>query len=527
MSFILFPICSTMKKKEGRKRSLSQFLGDVDELIVTPPFQVAHSCFTETCTSIGGGSGCTSHVVTPSLGSFEVACRSESLATSELDLLRRKDEDLADMSLFLVEALFQLPSEKNFCELLSLFIASGHHSVLLAQRHATVEEKFIQLLFQVTLRHPVGDQCYLRFLSWLVRSSNKELFYQPVTVRFCVAALRRADELTSTTCTGALSRASAPLHWSDRGKASVKKGVSQVGCWKHAEELLDKLCGVNAGTPFSLILGILLDLIFAQNEKEDSATFNHSVPLLFVRMDGMQIVASYLQRGTDCAELLSFLEVLTASIRLPKVTELEAIAECLCKLLAGHQAKESAILRILTNVTGLYPSSLRDDSARQLGTYCRTVLLRDDVDNETATFAICCSVNIIRDLSTTFPFTTSLTACDSFIEKLTGRVLAHYNAGRTEETVLSGYYALLLAVLSLVPDEEDRFRVTVITAVAQVTKNTELGSICAGRPMTVIVAIIQEFLLFQSQSGTLTKSVLLAFNRIVKDLLDANGIEQA
>ncbi|CCW67142.1 unnamed protein product [Phytomonas sp. Hart1] len=107
-------------------------------------------------------------------------------------------------------------------------------------------------------------------------------------------------------------------------------------------------------------------------------------------------------------------------------------------------------------------------------------------------------------------------------------MIARYYSESTADTVLSGYYAIFLAFLFCVElekaEETNTLRANVIAALTRAFQDAALGKKYAHNPMRVIVAIIQEFIIFQSKSNTLTRDTLLELKSLLDVLIEMNGI---
>src|SRR5262249_54042444 len=79
--------------------------------------------------------------------------------------------------------------------------------------------------------------------------------------------------------------------------------------------------------------------------------------------------------------------------------------------------------------------------------------------------------------------------------------------------VLGGYLAVWIGTLSLVGTSA---RIQVITELSQMK-----GAV-RERPMKMVVAVLQELVLFKSSSGLLTKSALLSLHRLIDRLMESN-----
>jgi hypothetical protein len=100
-------------------------------------------------------------------------------------------------------------------------------------------------------------------------------------------------------------------------------------------------------------------------------------------------------------------------------------------------------------------------------------------------------------------------------------VAMHGALGDVARNVCGGYLALLLAACSL---GDEAARVAVLTALAPTLPkaSAEQDRKLAERPMRFVAAVVQEFVLFQSDAGILTCEALVSMHRISEQLLREN-----
>jgi hypothetical protein len=113
--------------------------------------------------------------------------------------------------------------------------------------------------------------------------------------------------------------------------------------------------------------------------------------------------------------------------------------------------------------------------------------------------------------------------CRPLLDVLAESVVSCHHASGEEVAahVTSGYMALFLAAVTL--GEEDA-RVRVVTAVApHLPEHAANTRSVAAHPMRYVAALVQEFVLFQSDAGILTRESLLTMHRISTQLLVENG----
>lgn len=127
----------------------------------------------------------------------------------------------------------------------------------------------------------------------------------------------------------------------------------------------------------------------------------------------------------------------------------------------------------------------------------------------------------------------AVTANDAFLTFAAAEMRRLHTADDAERNVAAGYYATLLGMLSLA-SQDARVRVKHAvggsgspscnspTAVPPSLESQSSGSSWSGNPLKYVVAILQEFVLFQSAAGILTQEALLGIHQLLQSLLNAN-----
>ncbi|KPA82561.1 hypothetical protein ABB37_03596 [Leptomonas pyrrhocoris] len=477
----------------------------------------------------------------PSVGTnTSVATTIDGLGGDEIDLLRRRDEEMADMALFLAKAIGEAPSQLSLSELVSFLEKVGVPRVLLALKRAEATEAFVDALFRA---HPNQAQrvLLLRLLLEFLHFVEAEVFFQRGVIVFLVESLAPPDT-SQPSASMPSSSLSAAVHWSARKKcvspsvASVSGASSPSPTESCSDELDDRTQGLclasstdasssaTNATSALLSLKALLTLVFQHNRSLHLASPSaFSVSLSFAHAGGLERVGQLLLNENEREWTLSLLEVLTTTdvLRREGGRLLQLVPALVGLLSTVAQAAQVSVLKVITNITNLVPSALSEtDTAQTFAEFIQRVLLQPSVDGDLdgrETFALCCAINVVKheakEGSAVQPtFTRAIMACAELLPALAESMTKRYRCSDAEQLVLSGYTALLLGALSLVDvgdAEISSLRVPVMTAVAAASRGTRIGKSTDRQPMRMVAAIIQEFLLFQSSSGTLTKEALV------------------
>lgn len=230
-------------------------------------------------------------------------------------------------------------------------------------------------------------------------------------------------------------------------------------------------------------------------------------------------------------------------------------------------------IRVLTNVTAVDPYPVGEPSGIHLIQYLKFILLFPlPHEMEILPFALCCTINMAKReclpssysrFSSPLPSFTSAffhsgsivgiekkarhdspysevgSVLDVLVEKLF-YFYTHINA--VEYVVIGGYYALLTCILSLLQYAGESLRIPVMTALVhhyktfihshsiQNTFNEKKASTPSmslkslEQPMTIAVVIVQEFLDFQSRTGTLCENAFIEITEILDCVIAANKI---
>ncbi|CAM38734.2 conserved hypothetical protein [Leishmania braziliensis MHOM/BR/75/M2904] len=472
----------------------------------------------------------------------------DSIGGDEIDLLRRKDEEVADMALFLAKAVGETSSRHSLAELVAFLGRLGVSRVVLAVKRVGELSTLVGHLHQATLLTENERRIAIALFYTLMGHIDAEALFQECVVRFLVKSLCPAERQEALF---AVHRRTAP-HWSMRPKlngAGQRSSPSTPGdVTDGLEGQVARLCGGTAeGTGVyegrscaSLALRSLLTLMFLYNSWPHVTAQQHlSVPLLFANAGGLEQLGKLLICGDTQEHALALLEVLTAT---EELCSQNAGLLALVPLLVAQLhtcAVTVPVLKVLTNITNILPHALHATGtattfahfALQTFSHAQALCTPD----ETEIFVLCCAINVIKyeskemECSKAELASTLVASRDTLVSLATAMMESH-RCNNTEQLVRSGYYALLLGALSLVSATEEgssTLRVPVMTAVAGVLGDTSIGLTIAHQPMRIVVAIIQEFLLFQSSAGTLTKETLKEMKALVDRILNSNQIDIA
>ena len=106
-----------------------------------------------------------------------------------------------------------------------------------------------------------------------------------------------------------------------------------------------------------------------------------------------------------------------------------------------------------------------------------------------------------------------------FLDALVADVDTLHRATDVSRNVLAGYTAIVLALLSL---SDTNARLAVVGAISRRIREARRDT--AKAPLRWVVAILQEFLLFQSSAGILTRDMLVLLEQLTAALKKENGI---
>ncbi|KAK7197110.1 hypothetical protein NESM_000656100 [Novymonas esmeraldas] len=487
----------------------------------------------------------------------------ESIGGDEVDVLRRKDEEVADMALFLATTVGETSSRTSLVELVDLLEQRGVQRVVLALRRAGGLGTFVARLHRAASFSDADRRVAVALFFFLMNHVDAEALLHESVVGFLVHSLGAAEPsrtvgIAAAPASAAPAAERATPHWSTRARRRTAGPQTQYPLTRSTaadglEGRVEALCGSAAptrsgdGTVIScaaLALRSLLTLLFAYNGSHlhASAPQGHSVPLLFARTGGLERVAELLCRSDTRESALSLLEVLTATDALSlEGARLPPLVPALVALLSAGATCVPA-LKVLTNITNIVPDALAAGGAiapfAEFALQSLSHAAGSGAVDEGEVFVLCCAINVVKYESresgaaaAAAGLASALLASDTTLASLARTMVESYGGTSTEQLVRSGYYALLLGALSLVAvataDGHMTMRVPVMTAVARASGDTSMGRRARHQPMRIVLAIAQEFLLFQSSAGTLTKAALADAQALLDRILRCNGITAA
>ncbi|KPI88256.1 hypothetical protein ABL78_2680 [Leptomonas seymouri] len=481
----------------------------------------------------------------------------DSLGGDEIDLLRRKDEEMADLALFLAKAVGEAPSPLSMHELLNFLGKAGIPRVLLALKRTEGTEAFVRSLSRA---HPDPPQrvLLLRLFVELLECVEVEIFFHRDAITFLVESLVPSGTHEQAARSSPPSTRTA-VHWSARKRRTPPSvaPLSSESPQSPSETRIDELdaraqalfpssfgSGSSPATDATttlLSLQALLTLAFRHHRCLLTSPSTSSFPLSFVQAGGLERSGELLLDTNARGSTLSLLEVLTALDVLgrERVRLLKLMPILVSLLGAVAQGGRVAVLKVLTNITNLLPSAFSEtNTVEAFMEFMRCVLVPPSLDGdveEQETFVLCCAINVVKyeakeGAAVQPAFSRAFMACSDVLPAVARSMATRYHCSDAEQLVLSGYAALLLAGLSLVDladTEMSCLRVPVMTAVAAALRGTRIGTFTDRQPMRAVAAIIQEFLLFQSAAGTLTKEALFEMDCLVRRVRQHNHIAVA
>ncbi|KAH9577546.1 hypothetical protein LSM04_008053 [Trypanosoma melophagium] len=457
-----------------------------------------------------------------------------SAFATEINFFCKEEEEMADMCIYLARAAASARTQEALIALVKHFITHGASTVMLSLKRPGLQSKLLDILCNSSTGGIKNEQqfLYFRFFVFIVKMCEIEVLCEISLVRFLLLHCQSPQEGSNTAISVTTSQST---HWSQRVKRVPTVAVSQRQDLTELTEVVNTLLGQKEDNTSmaSMSLRALLDITFRQNN--NLAIFaDSSICLIFAELNGFDVVSALLCKN-ECEDALHLLEVVTLceGLRSTHSLALQKTALHLGRLITreddDNHPKINAALRVLTNVTGLVPSVLsgQEKECRALANKAAKTLLDDEVMPDTLAFTLCFTTNIVKWEARQgyMDFTSSLVDSPLFLTRIASLTFRAYHAEDTEKNVLAGYYALLLAVLSLNAAPSLELRISVMTAVAEATKGTDAGKKFESKPMTLIVAILQEFLFFQSSAGSLTKDSLLSMNNIIESVVKRNNIE--
>lgn len=470
----------------------------------------------------------------------------DASGVSEVVRLSRKDNNIADLCLFLAKALCRLGSADALLSLLEHVHQAGPSQCFYALARIGAEEEFMEAMIATQMKTVELRALLLRAVIYFLSGAEGVAVMRHSVIAFLLSYcdLNGCNGDTDVVEKKTVSPSPAP-HWSTPRKREITKTTDIPA---KLEALLPKdptdcLGSCTTSHRHCLIsLQYLLQAALHQNGKGADHVTN--IYQLIGEAGGISRLSDVLlslhsQRLNEEGLLhaaLSLLEVLTASPATKQfVEQLRPCADILASLLSDCndsdilRASEVFILRAFTNVTAVNPSPVGEASARLFGAYTRRFLLGASMDTDCLPYVLCCGINVLKVERTaeseSLPYSSEMLAegDTTFLMGIIGRLFELYDSSATEKIVIAGYFALFIGILSLVPMKERSLRIAIITALKKL-RAAQLQGPSAEKPMMVIAAIIQEFLLFQSKAETLCQEAFIEITEIIDGIVAANTI---
>ncbi|KAG8349122.1 hypothetical protein TRVL_00074 [Trypanosoma vivax] len=452
---------------------------------------------------------------------------------SEINFLCRGDEEVVDMCLYLAQLLSTARTCEAFVALLNLLVEHGADTVMASLRRAGLQSHIFSLLCKVSVNSVTAGNERLFFLVFahLIALSEREAICNDELVCFLVDSLRPKEK-------GVVGDHVKKFHWSACARRPNSSGMAAENGKEPAKAVGRLIKSDEGSSAASLVLRALLDIVFYFNGRA-SLPGEKNVSVIFVQHGGLELAAG-LMNGPECVDALHLLEVVTLceSLKENYAVELQKAVLTVAQFVvdkAGACADDllNAALRVLTNLTSLVPWAFHGETEekKSICTALVAVIIKTLVDADampdTLALALCLTTNIVKweaDEGCS-EFTALLVRLPSFLQRVAVLMLRAYNAEGTEWQVIAGYYALLLAVLSLCDSPSLQLRIPVTTSITNAAKRTSAGKAAEEKPMALIVAILQEFVLFHSAARALTKDNLRNMNGVIEEVMKRNGIE--
>eukprot|EP00796_Vickermania_ingenoplastis_P004427 gene4427-3226_t len=427
---------------------------------------------------------------------------------SEISLLQRHDDNIADMCMFVVKTLNQLGSTTALKSFVSYLSTTGVKRCMYALKQAGTEDEMMDVLFHTKLLNPLCKPLQLAVAYHLLTNSESQLLGQRSAANFFLSFCNNQDNMALyKTGTGELVNKEKPRHWSTPRKKSVApENDAELSCTKEAAQHLCRMDQLPVNLEgecdaCALAVWCLKKLLTCENEV--SSWRLGSMHAAVVDAQGINILSRLVNHSYASHEfqrnVLQLLELLTA---FPSVSV--------------HPSDLSLCVQEVTDALQQNADSFSAETSclHKLGTYFRGILVSPkEGDQDLPPFVLCCTINILKReccKQAGTPFTASLLKNvneEKIFSSLMRNLFCFYNSTATEDVVLAGYYAIIVGMLSLIEIDGEELRIPVITAISKC--NAECVQQSLNQPMSVIVAVIQEFLLFQSRASTLCSTAFI------------------
>lgn len=531
---------------EKRERSFS-----TDEGRSSDRVSDVSSPVNDPCTGEQGELYCSSSFLRSSTGSSVLPSPNGSTlelqgsrGTSEIESLLRKDNELTEMCLFLAKTLSELSSSSALESMLCFLVKSGFRSCLQAVKQSGLEGEWINFLCASKMKQPSEAKIVLCIVFLVVLNCDASVLSEESTIEFFLSSL---VEITSESDNAFPSQQNLEsLHWSNPKKRKI---VFKSNEKKLSEQLFSQICAVEKSLLPALDSKIhelgetyLLELVMRQNNSSSSRLENIHDSIM--KCNGLErivkLLAERVKKGKLDKKLLMLLELLTISPAVePYVDQLSNCFQGLLHITGNLRDNierlgseiDVLILRVLTNISGVRSFLASENCAISLESYLGDMLFsKSNQDLERLPFALCCAINIAkkecRSSAKDTPFCSAFLPDDEISERfsiLIEHLFQHYQSDDTEHLVIAGYYALLVGVLSLVGPQK-KYRIPIITCLSSLNTVFTMSKVSRDQPMTFVVAVMQEFLLFQSSAGTLYQCAFVEISEIIDRIVADNQI---
>ena len=484
----------------------------------------------------------------------------DSVFSSELDRHNRQVEDVVDMALFLAHTYASSASTTALLSLVRHLHTNDAHKVVNAVKRTGQLKPFVASLLTSKQGRPGsrGDVAFLRFFRFIADIVPAEvLCSKPIFERVLrVLDPNRADESVSAT---AAAPSSVATHWSQRFKAAATAPSTTAvddAAIAELESALAVLFGSRSASfasdsPVVTCAEILLKLVFNHNLAVDAsfgiaARSNSQLhgrdddgAVLLFRLDGFPSLEAVLQRASSTQDervkVLQLLDVVTCSsselAREPSADKcfesvLGTVLPFVLNRAGGATEEFVTALRVAINITSLFPSTAaaRPDSVAQVVQPLLS-LLKESADLDSAVaechvYCLCLVVNMLQR-GKNVHLCDTVTLDEKFLRFAAAEMRRLHKSDDAESNVTAGYYATLLGMLSTA-SQESRVRVKHALQAAR-GESHESQNGWSENPLKFVLAVLQEFVLFQSSAGILTREALVGMHQLLQSLMNANS----
>jgi hypothetical protein len=472
-----------------------------------------------------------------------------SVFSSELERQNKRLEDTVDMALFLAQTYAASVSSNALFPLVRHLSSNGAKKVVNAVKRSGQLKPFVAALCAVPRDQAPASRAdlgFLRFYRFIADVAPAEVL---CSKSMFLRVLRALDPNRASVPTVESSSTAPAAHWSQRFKKTTAAGKPAVD--PADGQLEDALTQLLVDTPHYMedsrivtCVEILLKLVFNYNQAVDSSfgplsrsnsgLGGEGGAVLLLHLGGFPILESVLQGGESTSEerlkVLQLLDVVTCSgseladeVAAKECFEsiLGTVMDCLLKTPAGEEFLTA--LRVAINITSLFPSAAMArtsaDSGMALLAMLQTSADPTSPQADCHVYLLCLAINMLCKGKNTL-FCNALTTNEEFLRFAAAEMRRLHTAEDAESNVAAGYYATLLGMVSLASQES---RVSVKHALGWRGSRLASPGSQGDNPLKYVVAILQEFVLFQSSAGILTQEALVGIHRLLQSLLEANG----